>query len=61
VPLPGATCDVRLNRVGGTGPLACFVGDVCPDKTGDVSPWRVLRLDLWCGGRPGLAVIACPR
>jgi hypothetical protein len=59
-PPPGATCDMCLNRVGVRGPPACLVGDVRPDKIGGVSPRRVLRLDLWCGGRPGLAIMACP-
>jgi hypothetical protein len=44
--LPGATCDVRLNRAGGTDPSARLVGDVRPDKIGGVSPRRVLQLDL---------------
>jgi hypothetical protein len=58
--LSGATRDVRLNRAGGTGSPACLVGDVRPNKMGGVSPRSVLRLDLRCGGRPGLAVMACP-
>jgi hypothetical protein len=43
-PLPGVTCDVRVNKA-----PACTAGVVRSDKTGGVSPQQVLRLNPQSG------------
>jgi hypothetical protein len=59
MPRPGAMCGVRPNGTGSTGLPSRRTGDVRPAETDDVSPWRVLRLEPRCGGRLGIAVVAC--